>query len=59
MTAEKKAAEILSIMDKAAAFYLINEIVKIVNQQEGWLPYYIEEYWTEVEDIIKEFYCWL
>ena len=53
MTAEKKAAEILSIMDKAAAFYLINEIVKIVNQQEGWLPYYIEEYWLEVEDIIK------
>jgi len=48
MTPQEKANEILSMMDKAAAFYFINQI-------RLSKPMFFEEkiYWIDVEDIIK------
>jgi len=53
MTPKEKAAEILSIMDKAAAFYLVNQIFYEINMCGGWLISDRELYWHEVDKIIK------
>ena len=53
MTAQEKADEMLEIMDKAAAFYLINQIFYEINMLGGWLTSDRELFWHKVEEIIK------
>jgi len=53
MTPKEKANEILSMMDKAAAFYLVNQIFYEINMLGGWIPSRRELFWHEVEEIIK------
>ncbi len=53
MTPKETAVEILSIMDKAAAFYFINQIFYEINMLGGWITSRRELFWHEVEEIIK------
>jgi len=53
MTPKQKAAEMLSIMDKAAAIYLVSQIFYEMNMCSGWLISDRELFWLEVDKIIK------